>query len=118
DLGGAGPHRDGGEREDDERDETACVALHARATMHSRRDRVKAAIRDILARGGRMTSRAVALALIVVCTVARADDPRAARQHFAAGSSLFDLGRFREAAAEYEEAYRAKNDPALLFNIG
>ncbi|HEY2743249.1 MAG TPA: tetratricopeptide repeat protein, partial [Polyangia bacterium] len=41
-----------------------------------------------------------------------------ARQHFEDGSRLYDLGKFREAAREYEEAYKYKPDPALLFNIG
>jgi tetratricopeptide (TPR) repeat protein len=65
-----------------------------------------------------MRQRALVLSLLTLCSVASADDAGAARRHFQAGSSLFDLGKFREAAAEYEEAYKAKNDPALLFNIG
>jgi tetratricopeptide (TPR) repeat protein len=61
----------------------------------------------------------VAALLLLVSTVARAEDDReAARRHFDAGSKLYDLGKFREAAGEYEEAYKAKSDPALLFNIG
>ena len=43
---------------------------------------------------------------------------QSARQHFDQGSVAFDLGNFREAAREYEEAYRLKPDPALLFNLG
>ena len=46
------------------------------------------------------------------------DDVQAARDHFAKGKRLYDLGRFADAASEYELAYRAKDDPALLFNIG
>lgn len=65
---------------------------------------------------------AAALAVVICVTVgsgrAHADDPRAARQHFDAGSKLYDLGKYRDAAHEYEEAYQAKSDPALLFNIG
>src|SRR6185312_8841268 len=49
---------------------------------------------------------------------ARADDPKQAKQHFEDGSRLYDLGKFRDAAREYEEAYKYKPDPALLFNIG
>lgn len=56
--------------------------------------------------------------LVLVASVASAQDPTAvAREHFSKGTSLFDLGRYKEAAAEYEAAYQAKNDPALLFNI-
>jgi tetratricopeptide (TPR) repeat protein len=40
-----------------------------------------------------------------------------ARAHFIRGNSFFDLSRYDEAIAEYEAAYQAKNDPALLYNI-
>jgi tetratricopeptide (TPR) repeat protein len=46
------------------------------------------------------------------------DDVKAARDHYRKGTRLFDLGHYKEAVEEYEEAYRAKDDPALLFNIG
>ena len=51
---------------------------------------------------------------------AATNDPEveAARQHFKKGNRLFDLQRYTEAAKEYEAAYEAKDDPALLFNIG
>jgi tetratricopeptide (TPR) repeat protein len=63
------------------------------------------------------------LALVVLLITfaggrAFADDPKLARQHFEDGSRLYDLGKFRDAAREYEEAYKYKPDPALLFNIG
>jgi tetratricopeptide (TPR) repeat protein len=50
--------------------------------------------------------------------LAHADDAASAREHFKKGSSFFDVGRFGEAAQEYEQAYQLKNDPALLFNLG
>jgi tetratricopeptide (TPR) repeat protein len=66
-----------------------------------------------------------ALVLIVaVAAVARpsfaegVDDVQSARDHFAVGKRLYDLGRFADAAREYEAAYQAKDDPALLFNLG
>jgi len=60
----------------------------------------------------------VAAVLLLASSAARADDPTAvAREHFNKGTTLFDLARYREAAAEYEAAYEARNDPALLFNI-
>jgi tetratricopeptide (TPR) repeat protein len=49
---------------------------------------------------------------------ARAEDVSAAREHFQRGTTAYDLGRFLEAAHEYEAAYEAKPDPSLLFNIG
>jgi tetratricopeptide (TPR) repeat protein len=64
----------------------------------------------------------VVLSLLLVAVAAgtaqAADDARLARQHFEDGSRLYDLGKFRDAAREYEEAYKYKPDPALLFNIG
>lgn len=39
-----------------------------------------------------------------------------ARAHFRAGRSLYDLGRFGQAAAEFESAYRLAQRPELLFN--
>jgi len=61
--------------------------------------------------------------VIVLCCASGAraapvDDVESARDHFAKGKRLYDLGRFAEAASEYELAYQAKDDPALLFNIG
>ena len=65
--------------------------------------------------------RTMFFALMVVLAAggsAVADDPVSARKHFERGSTLYDLQQFLEAAREYELAYEAKNDPALLFNIG
>jgi tetratricopeptide (TPR) repeat protein len=59
----------------------------------------------------------LSLAIFLPAT-AFGDDVVAARQHFQKGSTLYDLGQFHDAAKEYEEAYKAHSDPALLFNIG
>src|ERR1700761_5756370 len=70
-----------------------------------------------------MASRRNVLSLVVLAllpltaSTARAD-VAAAREHFRKGKVLFDLQRYLEAAKEYEAAYEAKDDPALLFNIG
>jgi tetratricopeptide (TPR) repeat protein len=67
-----------------------------------------------------MIGRAV-LGLILLSLavgVAHADDVNAAREHFQRGSTAYDLGRFLDAAHEYEAAYEAKRDPTILFNIG
>jgi tetratricopeptide (TPR) repeat protein len=46
------------------------------------------------------------------------DDLDAAREHYQKGKRAYDIGHFAEAASEYELAYTAKDDPALLFNLG
>jgi tetratricopeptide (TPR) repeat protein len=56
--------------------------------------------------------------LVTIALAARADSAsELARQHYREGTKLYDLRRYREAAHEYEAAYEAKDDPALLFNI-
>jgi tetratricopeptide (TPR) repeat protein len=46
------------------------------------------------------------------------ESSRAAMEHFRRGTRAYDLGHFTEAAAEYERAYEAKENPALLYNLG
>jgi tetratricopeptide (TPR) repeat protein len=57
-------------------------------------------------------------AVLLAATSARADNPSGARAHYEEGTKLYDLGRYADAAHEYEEAFRLHPDPALLFNIG
>jgi tetratricopeptide (TPR) repeat protein len=59
-----------------------------------------------------------AVAFFVTSARAHAEDAQLARQHYDKGVTLYDLGQYHEAAKEYEEAYKFKSDPALLFNIG
>jgi tetratricopeptide (TPR) repeat protein len=61
-----------------------------------------------------------ALALLVVCSagIANADERAEALQHYDKGRKAFDLGAYDEAATEYASAYRIKDDPALLYNLG
>jgi len=40
-----------------------------------------------------------------------------ARQHFQIGKSLYDAGRFREAAGEFDQAYKKSGRPQLLYNL-
>lgn len=47
---------------------------------------------------------------------ARADDIEAAKLHNKNGARLYDLGRYQEAAKEYELAFEAKDLPEFLFN--
>jgi tetratricopeptide (TPR) repeat protein len=65
----------------------------------------------------------VVLVLSLVCGRASADssDDKArasAREHYAKGTSYFDLGRYDDAITEYSLAYEARNEPTLLYNIG
>lgn len=46
-----------------------------------------------------------------------ADETSAAREHAQKGTAFMDLGKYSEAAAEYEAAYADKQDPALLLNL-
>jgi tetratricopeptide (TPR) repeat protein len=60
----------------------------------------------------------VMAALGCASAAAAAGDTESARAHFNRGTKLYDLGRYLEAAKEYEATYELKDDPALLFNIG
>jgi tetratricopeptide (TPR) repeat protein len=65
-----------------------------------------------------LISALVGLLLAVAPARARGADAMTAREHFEKGTTLYDLGQFRDAAREYEAAYKLKSDPALLYNIG
>lgn len=58
------------------------------------------------------------LVLALALPVAKADDTETAREHFRKGRVQFELGHFKEAAAEFEAAFLAKDDPVLLYNLG
>jgi len=47
---------------------------------------------------------------------ALADDASEAKMHYQKATAHYAVGEYREAAAEYEAAYKAKQDPALLYN--
>jgi len=53
-----------------------------------------------------------------VGSVARADERAQAREHYQKGTKAYDLGLYDEAIKEYMEAYRIKDDPAILYNLG
>ena len=55
---------------------------------------------------------------LLVATVGVARGEESAKAHFVRGTKLYDLGRYLEAAKEYEATYELKDDPAILFNIG
>src|SRR5207344_535884 len=48
----------------------------------------------------------------------RKEHDQQARTHFELGRGAYDEGRYRDAWAEFREAYRLSQRPELLFNIG
>ena len=61
---------------------------------------------------------AMAAVLTLSAGVARGDDQATARDHYIKGTRAYELGLYAEAIAEYMAAYKTKDDPALLFNLG
>jgi hypothetical protein len=61
---------------------------------------------------------ALVIALLSFATVAAGADPPTsdAKAHFSRATAHFAVGEFAEAAEEYQAAYMAKQDPALLYN--
>jgi tetratricopeptide (TPR) repeat protein len=60
----------------------------------------------------------VALGAALWCaSAARGEDPDKARERYAVGLRAFDLGKYDEAISEFEDAYRYKDAPGLLYNI-
>jgi hypothetical protein len=59
-----------------------------------------------------------ALAVLILFGGARAnaDDAADAKAHYQKATAHFAIGEYREAAAEYEAAFKLKQDPALLFD--
>lgn len=78
----------------------------------------------IYTRLGGTKLRAALAAVVIVATVAgpttvRAEAPSdEAREHYRRGTALYNIGKYVEAAREYEAAYEETSDPPLLFNIG
>jgi tetratricopeptide (TPR) repeat protein len=85
----------------------------------------------LLSRAPRMPGRLLWLPLAIVASgslalprssfaaedSAAARDTAVAREHAQKGKAFIDLGKYTEAATEYEAAYAAKPDPALLLNL-
>lgn len=59
----------------------------------------------------------VFLLVMTMTATVRAQNVSSARLHYQRGTTYYDLGRYHEAAKEYEAAFELKDDPALLFNI-
>jgi hypothetical protein len=47
---------------------------------------------------------------------AHADEASDAKAHYQKATAHYAVGEYKEAATEYESAYKAKQDPALLYN--
>jgi Tetratricopeptide repeat len=58
----------------------------------------------------------VGLLVLAATGTARADDAADAKAHYQRATAHFAVGEYREAATEYEEAFKLKQDPAILFN--
>jgi len=58
-----------------------------------------------------------ALALLLAAPALAADDVAEARAHFDLGSKLYRGGKYREAIAEFDAAYRLKPHGAIQFNV-
>ena len=62
--------------------------------------------------------------LVVVCLLgaalsspARAENAASAREHYERGTKFYDIGKYDDAIREFEAAYEAKSDPAIIFNL-
>jgi tetratricopeptide (TPR) repeat protein len=68
----------------------------------------------------RSVTRALAFVLAVATVVAparaSADDRSEARAHYEKATGAYALGRYADAAAEFEQAFTLKPDPAILYN--
>ncbi len=53
-----------------------------------------------------------------LAATAKGDNRDVAREHYLQGTKDFDLGLYDDAIKEYMAAYQAKDDPALLYNLG
>jgi tetratricopeptide (TPR) repeat protein len=65
-----------------------------------------------------VVARSVVIALLLASSTTDAQNATdAAREHYRRGTAAYNLGRYQEAAQEYERAYEDTLDPALLFNV-
>ncbi len=63
-----------------------------------------------------LVALAVAATGLLPAAGARAEDAADAKAHYQKATAHFAVGEYREAASEYEEAFKLKQDPAILFN--
>ena len=68
----------------------------------------------------------IAVAILALCAAvpasaraeSEAEKKQQAKEHYEMATRLYDVGKYGEAIAEYEQAYLLIEDAALLFNIG
>lgn len=70
-----------------------------------------------MTRPAALVAAALAAALLAGPPPAQADDVADAKAHLRSGADLYRAGRWREAIAEFEEAYRLKPHGAIRFNV-
>src|SRR5689334_607812 len=58
----------------------------------------------------------VLLGVLSAASGARADDRAEARAHYDKATAAYALGRYADAASEFEQSFALKPDPALLYN--
>jgi len=60
----------------------------------------------------------IVVTLLSLSSLAWAKETNTAKEHYLKGTRAFELGAYDEAIEEYAAAYRIKDDPALLYNLG
>src|SRR3569623_3754549 len=62
---------------------------------------------------------AIEVGVLLVCPGGKAwaDDAATAREHAQKATTFYKLAKYDDAIREFEAAYEAKSDPALLYNI-
>ena len=54
---------------------------------------------------------------VAMASPARADDASLAREHYQRGTKFYDIGKYDDAIREFEAAYEAKSDAAIIYNL-
>ena len=57
------------------------------------------------------------LVMAILLATSATDNSAQAREHFKAAQLHYSLGEFEEAVKDFREAYRLRQEPAILFNI-
>ena len=86
--------------------------------MNRRARMLRALLFVVVAVGGVGVAGARAATAAAAIAAAATDNARPGRVRFEMAETKFNLGRFEEAAADYQAAYEAEPLPAFLFNLG
>jgi tetratricopeptide (TPR) repeat protein len=93
------------------------IVAIAAGGLYTQRDRKRHHWLSQTSYHGRMKLALACAVLLAAVSVAHADDRELARKHFREGSQHYKLGEFNDALTSFKAAYRAFEDPSLLFNI-